>query len=73
MSDLPQLGQYLIVVGIFLVGLGGLFIVSGHLDWFGQLPGDIYIEGDNYSFYFPLTTCVFLSVILSLLLYLVGR
>lgn len=72
MPELEQLGKLLLVGGIILVGIGGFFILAGRVSWFGQLPGDIYIEGDNYTVYFPLTTCVLLSIILSFLMYLLN-
>ncbi|MEK7340919.1 MAG: DUF2905 domain-containing protein [Candidatus Binatota bacterium] len=52
----------------------GVIVSAGvKIPWLGQLPGDIYIRRDNASFYFPLTTCVLLSLILTLVLYLFRR
>jgi hypothetical protein len=58
-------------IGRTLVALGVVLVVAGLLFWFGgrlplrlgRLPGDIYIHGKNYSFYFPLTTCILLSAL----------
>lgn len=62
-----------IVLGVALVALGVFLPYLAKLDFFGKLPGDIKISGENYSFYFPLATCVVLSVVLSLVLGFFGR
>jgi len=69
---MSSMGWMLIVVGLIIAGLGGILLLSGKVPWLGQLPGDIHIQGDNYTVYFPITTCILLSVVLSLLLYLFG-
>jgi hypothetical protein len=74
---MPDLGKLLIVFGIVMVLVGGLFLLGGNLTgkvpWLGRLPGDISIERENWRFYFPLGTSVLLSVVLSLLLWLFSR
>jgi hypothetical protein len=70
---LNDLGKLLIFFGVFLVILGAAFILAGKIPWLGRLPGDIYIQRRNFTFYFPLTTSILLSVVLSLLLYLFFR
>lgn len=65
-------GTWLIVGGVILVLVGVLFKM-GLLSWFGRLPGDIRMEGENVRFYFPVTTMIVLSVALSALLYLVQK
>ena len=71
--ELHPLGRALIALGAVLL-LAGVWILVGHkLPWLGRLPGDIAIRRDNFSFYFPLTTCLVISVVLSLILWLVGR
>jgi hypothetical protein len=68
------LGRLLITVGLVLVAAGVLVSLSGRLPFrLGRLPGDIYIHGKNSSFYFPLATCIILSVIFSLVLWLFRR
>ncbi len=70
-------GKALIVAGLVLVLLGaGLLLASRHpgsFGWTGNLPGDIPIKRDSFSFYFPLATCVLVSVVASLLWWLVSR
>jgi DUF2905 family protein len=67
------LGRILISIGVLLVVLGLVFSFAGKLPWLGHLPGDISIQRDRFSFYFPLTTCILISVIISLVLYFFRR
>lgn len=65
-------GTVLIVVGLALAGLG-LLAWSGLLDWFGRLPGDIHIERGNTHVYFPITSMLVVSVVISVVVHLVRR
>ena len=68
------LGRMLIVLGLVLVLAGVLLMIGSRLPLrLGHLPGDFYYHGKNSSFYFPLTTCILLSVLLSLVLWIVRR
>ena len=67
------LGRTLIVLGLLLVVIGLVFSLAGKLPWLGRLPGDISIEREHFSFYFPLATCVLISIIVSLVLYFFRR
>ena len=67
------LGKALIFLGIVLVVLGLLVTVGAKIPWLGHLPGDIYIEKERFTFYFPLTTSLLISLILTLVLYLLKR
>lgn len=68
------LGRLLIVVGIVLVVIGLAMTWGGRLPIrLGRLPGDVAIHGKNSSFYFPITTCILLSVVLSLVMWLLRR
>ncbi|KPJ50774.1 MAG: hypothetical protein AMJ41_00865 [candidate division Zixibacteria bacterium DG_27] len=66
---LNEFGKLFLIVGgiIFLLGL--LLSFSGKIPYLGQLPGDILVKKKNFSFYFPLTTCIILSIVLTALLY----
>jgi hypothetical protein len=66
---MAPLGKILIVLGLVLVGAGILFLLSDKIPWLGRLPGDITIKRDNFTFSFPLATCILISVIVSLLLW----
>ena len=68
------LGRMLIVAGLALVALGLLVTFAGRLPLrLGRLPGDIAIHGKNGSFYFPLTTCLLVSAVLSLVMWILRR
>ena len=67
------LGKTLIYLGIVLAIVGAIIVLAGKLPWLGHLPGDITIERDRFSFYFPLATCILISVIVSLVLYFFRR
>ncbi|HNQ32063.1 MAG TPA: DUF2905 domain-containing protein [Candidatus Woesebacteria bacterium] len=64
--------QLLIILGVFLLILGIAWPFLSKLP-FGRLPGDIYIERENFTFYFPLTTGILISIVLSILLWLLMR
>jgi hypothetical protein len=64
------IGKSLIIIGLIIAVVGVIFTLGGKLSWFGRLPGDIYIKKENFAFYFPLATCILISIILSLILWL---
>jgi len=71
---MTELGKLLAVFGVILVVVGLVFMGLGrtHLP-LGHLPGDIIYRGKHGTFYFPLTTCILLSVVLSAIFYLINR
>lgn len=71
---MAEMGRVLVVVGIGLVVIGGVVILLGRTGVpLGRLPGDIVYRGKNTTFYFPLATSIVLSVILSILMFLISR
>lgn len=66
-----HLGTPLIFAGIILVVLGIYFTMGGSLSWLGKLPGDIRVNRPGFNFYFPITTSILISIIGSLILYLI--
>ncbi len=71
---MTSLGRTLIAIGAILVIVGLLLTLGARLPFrIGRLPGDIVIRGKNSVFYFPLMTCLVLSLVLSLVMWLVGR
>lgn len=69
-----SIGRTLIALGIVILALGVVLTLGEKLPIrFGRLPGDIVIRGKNSAFYFPLVTCLLVSVVLSFLLWLFGR
>jgi uncharacterized membrane protein required for colicin V production len=68
-----DLGRFLIVIGVAMTLLG-IFLWSGLApNWLGRLPGDIRIERGNSAFYFPIVTCIIVSIVLSLIMSLFRR
>ena len=65
-----DLGKVLIILGLLLVVIGILLPFITKIPGLGKLPGDIFIKRDNFTFYFPLTTSILLSLILGLILHL---
>lgn len=68
-----SLGKLLIVFGMVLALVGGLLLLVGKVPLLGRLPGDIVVRRENWSVYFPLTTSIVISVLLTLLFSLFGR
>lgn len=66
-------GWVLIIVGASIAAVGLLWLLAPSIPWLGRLPGDVVIERKNFRFYFPLTTCVLLSLLLTGILWLVRR
>jgi len=69
MNDHAGFGWMLLVLGLVIAGVGLVWILAPSIPWLGRLPGDFRIESENFRFYFPLATCLLLSVLLSLILW----
>jgi len=72
---MPQtVGKYIIFIGIILVVAGLILYFGGdRLKWLGHLPGDIRIEKENFRFYFPLTTMIIVSLLLTLIINIIKK
>ncbi|MBM4269962.1 MAG: DUF2905 domain-containing protein [Deltaproteobacteria bacterium] len=73
---MPEIGRALIVLGVVLVVVGALVVLfsrTGIPFGLGRLPGDILIQRENSTFYFPITTSIVVSVVVSLILYWLRR
>lgn len=71
---MQQAGKILVIAGLLLIVAGAaLWLLSGRLGWFGHLPGDIRIRREHFAFYFPLTSMLLVSAVISFLLWLFGR
>ncbi|NLY52411.1 MAG: DUF2905 domain-containing protein [Firmicutes bacterium] len=70
---MPAMGRMLVILGIFLILIGIGLSLGPRLPWLGRLPGDIVIKREGFTFYFPLATCVLVSLILSLLARIFNR
>jgi len=67
MFGIGALGKMLILMGAFIILIGLLLLIGEKIPWIGRLPGDIIIRKKNFTFYFPLTTSILISIILTLL------
>lgn len=73
MDPARELAKWLILAGLILVAVGGLLLLGSRLPLkLGRLPGDIAIQGRHGSFYFPIVTCILLSVAFTLLMWIVS-
>lgn len=71
---MQPIGKYIVIVGIAIVVIGLVVWLAGDkLGWFGNLPGDIRVERENFKFFMPITSMILLSIVLSLLLWLFRR
>lgn len=68
-----EIGKFLILIGIITIVIGLILMLTGKIPLIGRLPGDIVIERKNFIFYFPLGTSILLSIIISLIFYLLSR
>lgn len=68
-----SLGKMLILLGIFLIIIGILLMIGERIPLIGRLPGDIIIRRERFTFYFPVVTCIILSLIITLLFSLFRR
>jgi uncharacterized protein HemY len=73
MEDFATIGRLLIIFGLVLAGLGLLLLLAGRVPGIGRLPGDIVIQTDNVTCFFPLATMLFLSILLTVVLNIVAR
>jgi hypothetical protein len=71
---MAEMGRLLLILGIALVVIGGIIMLIGRTGVpLGRLPGDILYRGKNTTFYFPLASSILISVVLSIILFLIGR
>ncbi|MGD0508227.1 MAG: DUF2905 domain-containing protein [Terriglobales bacterium] len=69
-----ETGRMLLMIGVALVVIGGIVMLLGRMGLpLGRLPGDILYRGKKTTFYFPLASCILISVALSIVLFLIGR
>ncbi|HBO69715.1 MAG TPA: DUF2905 domain-containing protein [Deltaproteobacteria bacterium] len=63
-------GKILLIAGLAVAGMGLLLLLTDKVGWIGKLPGDITVRRENFTFHFPIVTCVLVSIVLSLLFWL---
>ena len=70
---MKNLGMLLLIAGSIMAVIGLVLLFAPRIPWLGRLPGDIHYQGKNVSFHFPLTTCIVVSIILTVVLNLLLR
>jgi len=71
---MTEMGRLLVVLGLALIVIGGIVMLLGRTGLpLGRLPGDIVYRGKNTTFYFPLATSILISVVLSVVIFVIGR
>jgi hypothetical protein len=70
----PSLGKTIILIGLLVLVVGiVIYFFGDKLSWLGRLPGDIRVEGKNGGFYFPIVTCIVVSLLLNLIIVLIRK
>ncbi|HVK97374.1 MAG TPA: DUF2905 domain-containing protein [Flavisolibacter sp.] len=68
------IGKYIILIGAIIIIVGAIVYFSGgKLNWIGKLPGDIRVEKENFNFYFPITTMILVSILLTVIINLIRK
>jgi hypothetical protein len=67
------MGKFLIISGIILVVAGLVIQFSDKIPYLGKLPGDIRIERENFTFYFPVVSCILISILVSIILFVISK
>ncbi len=70
---MPEMGKVLVVIGVVIAIVGVLMWSGVGRGWLGRLPGDINYSRDNFSFHFPLVTCLLLSILLTVIMWLLRK
>ena len=71
---MQQLGKIIVIIGVFLIIAGVIiYFFSDKLQWFGNLPGDIKIKKEHFSFYAPITSMILISLIISFIIWVIGK
>jgi len=73
MQGLGQMGKALLIVGLIIASIGFVIMLGSKIPFLGKLPGDIYIQKRNFSFYFPITTSILISIVLTIIFTLISR
>jgi hypothetical protein len=68
-----EMAKVMILIGVLLIVVGLVILVFPRLHFVGKLPGDILLKKENYTFYFPLATSIVISIIISLILYVINK
>jgi hypothetical protein len=72
-SPINDIARMLVAFGLLIALVGVVLLLVGRVPWLGRLPGDIHVQRGGWTFYFPLATSLLLSVVLTLVLWVLGR
>jgi Protein of unknown function (DUF2905) len=72
-GGLPEIGRTLVVLGAVVAAIGLFFVLVGRLPWLGRLPGDVVVRRGGFTLYLPIATSLLLSIVLTLVLWLLRR
>ncbi len=73
MEGFSSFGKILIIIGVVIVIVGVVLVFGAKIPWLGRLPGDFSYKGKNFTFYFPLGTSILISIVLTLILWLISK
>ena len=73
MTEFSGLGKILLIIGGIIIVVGLIFLFSQHIPFLGKLPGDISIKKDGGAFYFPIVTCIIISIVLTIIINVILR
>ena len=68
-----DLGKFMVIIGLALVLIGAWLWSGVGTSWFGHLPGDLHVQRERFSFHFPIVTCLVISVVLTVLMWLLRK
>ena len=72
-NGIMVIGKTLILIGVMAIALGVIFMFGSKIPWIGKLPGDIYVQKGGFSLFFPLTTSIVISLVISIVLVLIKK
>jgi ribose/xylose/arabinose/galactoside ABC-type transport system permease subunit len=70
---MPELGKLLVAIGVIVVLVGVLVWTGVGRGWLGRMPGDVHYSGNNFSFHFPIVTCLLFSIVLTVVMWLLRK
>jgi uncharacterized protein HemY len=73
MSEMSSIAKLVVFIGLVITAVGIVLLFADKIPWLGKLPGDIHIQRKNFSFYFPVTTCIVISILLSVVFYFITK
>jgi len=72
-AEMNEIGRILILIGLTCLVAGCLFYLFGKIPGLGKMPGDIMVKRENFTFYFPIVSCLLISLVLSLIMFFLNK